>query len=317
MSEKAVRTLTSGSNRAKRDGEDRKVVFRSVLDNPFRVQWPPVPVNVQNAVLARILEMLEGVSRYFLDRREQSRKRKREKQGSKALNSKRRKVVSTSPAIEQTDSADVESNTVLETLPPDILKHLTIGINDVTKLLEKCAMTPREGTTEVATSVSEPSSTSVARVVLVCRADVDPPILISHLPHLVAACNSRPRTEGNGDVLLIPLPKGAEYSLASAIGLRRVSVLVIDAAAPNFSLLLSLLDNVPRLSASWLLPQTEATRPTLIPTHIKQLRTTAPKDMKAAKEQRSQKRADAKERKKARGKAGLKQKKVVVLSVPS
>ena len=36
----------------------------------------------------------------------------------------------------------------------------------------------------------------------------------------------------------------------------------------------------------------------MIPTHIKQLRTTAPKDMKAAKEQRTKGRAEAKRRKK-------------------
>lgn len=57
-----------------------------------------------------------------------------------------------------------------------------------------------------------------------------------------------------------------------------------------------MLDQVPVLSASWL-SNTEANR-SLIATHVKHVRTTAPKDMKAAKESRNQERADAKKRKK-------------------
>ena len=57
----------------------------------------------------------------------------------------------------------------------------------------------------------------------------------------------------------------------------------------------SLLDKVPILTASWL--SQADTSHTLIPTHIKQFCTTAPKDMKAAKEARSEGRAKAKQRK--------------------
>lgn len=40
MSHKAARTHTHVSNRAKaRQDGDRKVVFKSVLDNPIRIQW--------------------------------------------------------------------------------------------------------------------------------------------------------------------------------------------------------------------------------------------------------------------------------------
>jgi ribonuclease P/MRP protein subunit POP3 len=72
----------------------------------------------------------------------------------------------------------------------------------------------------------------------------------------------------------------------------------------------SLLDIVPILRASWLTPANtlgpEIPTP-LVPTHIKQVRTTAPKDMKVAKERRVKGRADAKKRTpQARAKAAVK-----------
>ena len=58
----------------------------------------------------------------------------------------------------------------------------------------------------------------------------------------------------------------------------------------------SMLEPIPVLAASWLSNTTSLS--TLIPTNIKHLRTTAPKDMKAAKEARKQGRAEAKKAKK-------------------
>ena len=40
MSEKTARILSQPSNRSKpRDGKEKKVVFKGVLDSPFRIQW--------------------------------------------------------------------------------------------------------------------------------------------------------------------------------------------------------------------------------------------------------------------------------------
>lgn len=40
MSDQTARAHTSKSNRAKvRDSADRKAIFKSVVDNPFRIQW--------------------------------------------------------------------------------------------------------------------------------------------------------------------------------------------------------------------------------------------------------------------------------------
>ncbi|KAK0471703.1 hypothetical protein IW261DRAFT_1511180, partial [Armillaria novae-zelandiae] len=65
MSERTAKTYTHVSNRAnpqKKQEKERKVVFKSVLDNPFRVRWPSVPVNLQNLILAQVLLLVEGVS---------------------------------------------------------------------------------------------------------------------------------------------------------------------------------------------------------------------------------------------------------------
>jgi ribonuclease P/MRP protein subunit POP3 len=62
----------------------------------------------------------------------------------------------------------------------------------------------------------------------------------------------------------------------------------------------ALMDAVPTLRASWLTSPAAASdlSKSLVPTHIKQVRTSAPKDMKLAKEQRTKSRAEAKERRK-------------------
>lgn len=57
-----------------------------------------------------------------------------------------------------------------------------------------------------------------------------------------------------------------------------------------------LLQSVPTLTAPWLHNASMKRTEDLQPTHIKQVRTSAPKDMKAAKEQRAKGRAAAKQR---------------------
>lgn len=60
---------------------------------------------------------------------------------------------------------------------------------------------------------------------------------------------------------------------------------------PGLATVLSRLESVPTLTSHWL--QVEANTQ-LVPTHIKQLKTSAPKDMKAAKECRTKEKAEAK-----------------------
>ncbi|KDQ20194.1 hypothetical protein BOTBODRAFT_184155 [Botryobasidium botryosum FD-172 SS1] len=371
------------------DASDRRVVFKSVLDNPLRINWPNVPLNIQNAILACLLEVLysSGIAEYHIARQEVSHRGKRgrrklkregkarEKGGEGKSGTKRKREAdetsdapmkkpspSRTPEVGSTNvvpdeladalSGDVgggkmevdatvdaaEPTQIL--VPPDLLSHLVIGINEVTKRLEEQTLTwrtraapsppvppslpysdPPEAppadkptTLEPTASASTPASTPAPasaptpdttvnqtartslRIIFACRSDVDPPALLAHLPMLTAACNSaRAPAEKDDEVRLVALPKGAEYALAQAAGLRRVSVLAIDSTAPNFERIAHFLVSIPVLKARWLVPSTTE----FVPTHIKQLRTTQPKDLRASKEKRAQGRAEAKAKKKS------------------
>jgi ribonuclease P/MRP protein subunit POP3 len=116
---------------------------------------------------------------------------------------------------------------------PKSSQHLTIGINAVTRRLERQVRSARHSVTisENGAAIVAPHSQPPIKFVFVCRADIDPPLLIAHLPHLVAACNSPARADGSSEnltVKLIQLPKGAEFTLAHAIGLRRAAAIAID-----------------------------------------------------------------------------------------
>jgi len=154
---------------------------------------PSVPMNVQNSLLACLVDRLPS---YFRYRDNQGRKRKR---------------------AGLAEDSDTE--------PPAILNHLTIGINQVTKRLESHVKSSR--TVVVSDKPIAAECRSAIKIVFVCRADVDPPLLIAHLPHLVAACNTFSAFPNS--IKLVPLPKGAEASLAEALRLRRVAVIAIDA----------------------------------------------------------------------------------------
>ncbi|CAK5280586.1 unnamed protein product, partial [Mycena citricolor] len=284
-----------GSNRAKtRATLEKKVVFKSVLDSPFRIPWPSVPMNVQNRALACIMSLLDGVADYQASRMKQNRKRKRaEKQNSST----------TKPASDE--RSDIPMNDDLVVLPEDsvlppeplILSHLVVGINEVTRRLDEQIRSLRQTTVIQAEPSNEPSSEvpKPIRLILVCRADVDPPILIDHIPHEVAAFNSACPAQ---PIKVVPLPAGTELELAKALHVRRAAIVALDCDAPRLAEFASILESLPIITAPWLTSTASAApaRPAkqLIPTHVKQLRTTTPKDMKMAKLVRSEGRAAAK-----------------------
>lgn len=163
MSDKPVRSHTNISNRAKpKDTYERKVVYKSVLDNPFIISWcasscshqtcfilnrtfvrPKIPANVQNAIISQTAAVLDGVAEYQMRRRVKSRKRKstrdpgphkRQRTTVPAGNN----VLPPSAAIEavQMELDDVAANgsdLPLALDAPDVLRYMTLGINEVTK----------------------------------------------------------------------------------------------------------------------------------------------------------------------------------------
>lgn len=199
---------------------------------------PSVPINLQNTVLAYILQILEGVSEYHDKRSALSRKRKRAAKSScdaSAKDKKQKLQKQGSTAYEDNSISEQSSNlsnsnnnfNVEDTTvkPPSILRHIVYGINAITKRLELQSHNLRRPTTIIPIPSVETQSSSPFKYLFVCRQDVDPTILVDHLPYLVASCNS---IQGSNHVKLVPLPKGSEFVLAQTLGIRRVTVLGID-----------------------------------------------------------------------------------------
>ncbi|KAG1753556.1 uncharacterized protein EDB91DRAFT_1098643 [Suillus paluster] len=308
MSDKAARSHSHMSNRAKaRITIERKDVFKSVLENPFRIQWPSIPQNAQNLFLAKLIAALESTVK---------------RGGQKSAKADARKALARSQTADVVEGIIPSSESMVcsksfacadgsTPLPPPAVNNLenlvppsgymTIGINEVTRRLESQLKSLRHCVTLNTASHANPISPDISSIaiVFVCRADVNPPILLDHIPHLVAGCNStRPGSShlrARQPLKLVILPKGSEAALAQALGLRRAAVIAVHDNSPCLPFFCDLLQSVPVISAPWLVPPVQPNPPKcLIPTHIKQLRTTAPKDMKAAKDQRAKARAAAK-----------------------
>jgi ribonuclease P/MRP protein subunit POP3 len=214
---------------------------------------PLVPLNVQNLLLARAVTVLDGVAEYNGARSRANRKRKRLARAAEKdeRQAKRRKTdggnsepdaamstgtarTASLPIAHPAASPGMEDHTNEPTVdlgpPPAVVRHTYIGINEVTKRLEFQAGAVRRALVVRPGEVAEPPLPPLhpVRVVLVCMNDVDPQLLIAHLPHLVASCNTPRTSAGLLNVKLIPLPKGAEAVLAEATGLRRASVVAFE-----------------------------------------------------------------------------------------
>jgi ribonuclease P/MRP protein subunit POP3 len=197
-------------------------------------------------VLSRLILSLEGVAAHHASKVAQSKQR-RIKQGGP--NKRRKTSIDHDDRTSEPDTSpdepmgiqDADQESVVPT-GPAIIPHLVLGINQVTKRLEHQARAYRLTTTTTSTitddSTSRPPPSGPISVVFVCRADVDPPLLISHLPTLIASCNSSRNAlkdpESYPPVRLVPVPKGSESLLADATGLRRLAVLALDVIVLSF-----------------------------------------------------------------------------------
>ncbi|KAI0031423.1 hypothetical protein K488DRAFT_52124 [Vararia minispora EC-137] len=332
MNSEDVRVHTSNVTRRVKmsDEQDHRRVFRSVLDNPFHVAWPSTPENVQKELLSHVEQLLVGIAN-FSARREEAYRQKRKSSRVHSI-AKRRKIAvptrlgetSTSrfndnvhQEISSVDAVASGEPILTHFSPPIALRHLTIGINEVTRRLETYVRSLYRASCVISSTPAQPTSPSPSAsqyrapvcLVLVCRNDISPPALVAHLPQLVASCNPRVgRLAGEqkqtAEIKLTSLPRGAELIFARALGLKRVAALAIDADMPGLDGLQSWIDSIPILRAPWPLVNAVKAQQSMEPTHIKQLRTTAPKDLRAAREARARGRADAKNRNKSKAQNG-------------
>ncbi len=194
-------------------------------------------MTLQKSILECILDLLDGASDYHHHRCVTRRKRKRVcKATERALQKNKEASEPAELSLNEHSSNDQDVQMHLDQKiqqceiqdddiePPIFLRHLSYGINVITKRLELQTQSAR-----LPNILPLPETSQIPpkplKYVFVCRADVDPPLLIEHLPHLVAAYNSvRPSQY----VKLIPLPQGSESVLAQILGIRRVTALGLD-----------------------------------------------------------------------------------------
>lgn len=164
------------------------------------------------------------------------------------------------PRISKADG-DVVLHTLLEILcegeapkraKPNLPENACIvGVNAVTRSLEGWIQAARE-------RASPPGPPSTApRFVFVCAADMDPPVLVSHVPMLVGAynaiCAGKRHVEKDDDTMdrhalwepaefhspetpavsLVPVPEGSEFLLSTAMCVRRLSALLVTLSMPS------------------------------------------------------------------------------------
>lgn len=188
-------------------------------------------------ILAQTTELLSDVSNYVINRKLASRKRKRKTGKSTASKVSRTNGSNNDTArgpdadhatltLQDESSGFADPSTADDSQsdppkPPSIMSHVLFGINEVTKRLERQI-------DFVKNPLLAPSEPVPICLVVACVEDLETPVLVAHLPQLIAACNWTGAHKDRSPLKLVPLPKGAESTLANASGLRRTSVIAFE-----------------------------------------------------------------------------------------
>lgn len=164
-------------------------------------------MNVQNVVLARLVAVLENIS--------------------PRIHSSRRSLQKTTHPGQQANVDIPEVHQEGADRVSGASPHLVIGINAVTRALEFQLRATRkhvvvDSSSQNGDQLSPRLASSPIVVVFVCCADVDPSVLVDHIPCLVAGCNSPKNVTQS--IKLVPLPKGSEPTISQILGVRRAAV---------------------------------------------------------------------------------------------
>ncbi|KAF9333788.1 hypothetical protein BG006_003154 [Podila minutissima] len=225
---KVAATYSGAGIRA--EAKKSKVVFKNVLDTPFNVPWPEVS-NDSNAIVLDVLcELLKPIKNYHHTHSAEIKKEKKSrKKEAKEKNKKTAQEGAKPNPVLATISTPLSSkSTTTET--PLILAHAVIGINSVTKELEK--------------SIQNIKDHPPPSAIYVCKDDLSPAHLYSHIGTMVAML---PGT------LLFPLTRGSEKKLAEALGMQAVGAVAIKAGSTEATDLVMVTSRmVEPINVSWL-----------------------------------------------------------------
>jgi ribonuclease P/MRP subunit Pop3-like protein len=190
-------------------GENTIPMFCFPSDHCHLSKRPIIPSGLQQSILTQLTALFDGVATHY-----QLVRKTRKKTG-----------IATSSSTENHVGESNQELLPLSTSTPPIIPHITVGINEVTKALEKEIQSSRRTVITPSTAVDE--MLSLTKVIFVCYADLDTPAFVAHLPQLVALCN--PARSEHNKIKVIQMPAGAQDSIADALGyLKRVSVIALD-----------------------------------------------------------------------------------------
>ncbi|KAI9323852.1 hypothetical protein BX666DRAFT_2022563 [Dichotomocladium elegans] len=218
----------SVGNSLRSEADAKRKVYKNVLNTPYAIRWPAIPNELNETILTDLINILAPIGQYRQARKEQRKSQK--KQDAKA-------AVAPPPPAE-----------------PELHKRLVIGLNDVTRFLEK-EIEHRGGKAESATS-------GTTTAIFVCRRDLQPSHLCNHLPAM--ACLAKAK--------LVGLPKDSSMKLAVALGLQRVGCVLVQIVEDKEERLRLDLEDVPFVDAPWLSSVSDIS---FQRTQIKTLETTA------------------------------------------
>lgn len=207
---------------------------------------------MQTSLLDEAVALFSCLREYHIERGMKSRKRKRASTKDRSLKRIRlsKEADAANFVVEKKGMTVEPATTSLQKMEPiledpkiipepEMLQHINFGINEVAKFLERHISTIQESLLDKK-SIEDGRPTPL--VLFACRWDINPPNLLAHFPHLVASANTLastyqayfPGSHPIPEVKLVNLPKGAENPLSEALGMRRVSVVVLNVRSLSY-----------------------------------------------------------------------------------
>ncbi|KAE8255830.1 hypothetical protein A4X13_0g2900 [Tilletia indica] len=256
-------STTTTTAQASTTSHPRTAVYRPLLASPFTVTWPTLSLADAEPLLHTLLEILVEHRIQLRDPPAKVTPKKKDK---------KKKAAAADPDPDAIEVDVAEDQPQEEELPCIRPPWLHVGINAVNQSVEQSIATSvsdmhkdskaasnliaESGSTADATmSGTEPESADAdaaaadptsptslpkMRFLFVCRADVDPPRLVAHLPMLTCTLNaissSSSPSSTQGLCLLLPFSRDAELKIATQLKIRRCAVLGISEDAPSSAL---------------------------------------------------------------------------------
>ncbi|KAF9154232.1 hypothetical protein BG015_001486 [Linnemannia schmuckeri] len=203
------------------EAKKTKVVFKNVLDTPFNIQCMVKPIRDYHN--ARPKQDIKS---------DKKQKKSTSKEPAGSASSKPSTALATLTDTSSAIASESNTRSTAVSTAPAILKSTILGINAITKAMER--------------SIQDLAAHPPPAAIILCKGDLIPSHLYAHLGPMIAMLPG---------VLLFPLLKGSERRLSEALGLPAVGALAIQSTEGSREaedLIMILKGMVEPMTASWL-----------------------------------------------------------------